>query len=74
MRDRTARKQEFNELMVERRRQAPRMARKSSLRARMARRLYALAVAAEREETWRVASKRVEAKGGLQDGPLMKCG
>jgi len=55
LRERTAREQELNELMVERRRQAPRMARNSSLRARMARRLFALAGAAEREETRRVA-------------------
>jgi hypothetical protein len=31
----------------------------------MARRLFALAVAAEREETWNVVWERLEAKGGL---------
>jgi hypothetical protein len=31
----------------------------------MARRLFALAVATEREETWRVVWERLEAKGGL---------
>jgi hypothetical protein len=34
-------------------------------RARMARRLFALAVAAEKEETWRVVWERLGAKGGL---------
>lgn len=36
-----------------------------SLRARMARRLFALAVATEREETWRVVWERLEARGRL---------
>ena len=38
---------------------------KSSLRARIARRLFELAVAAEREETWRLVWERLEARGRL---------
>lgn len=37
----------------------------SSLRARMARWLFALAVVTEREEIWRVVWERLEAKGRL---------
>jgi hypothetical protein len=37
----------------------------SSLRARIARRLFELAVAAEREETWRLVWERLEARGRL---------
>jgi hypothetical protein len=65
LRDRAARERELDELMSERRRQASRAARKSTLRARIARRLFALAVAAEKEETWRVVWERLGAKGGL---------
>lgn len=36
-----------------------------SLRARLARRLFALAVAAEREETWKIVWERLESKGRL---------
>ena len=36
-----------------------------SLRAQMARRLFALAVAAEREETWRLIWEKLEARGRL---------
>ena len=36
-----------------------------SLRARIARRLFALAVAAESEETWRLVWERLEARGRL---------
>jgi hypothetical protein len=60
--DRTVR--ELDELMRERRRQTL-TAGKPSLRALMARRHFALAVATEREETWRVVWERLEAKGGL---------
>jgi hypothetical protein len=36
-----------------------------SLRARLARRLFALAVATEREETWRIVWERLESRGRL---------
>ena len=62
--DRTAREQEFAERRAERRRYARSLGR-PSLRARAARRLFALAVAAEREETWRVVWERLEARGRL---------
>jgi len=62
--DRTAREQEFAERRAERRRYA-RSPGRPSLRARAARRLFALAVAAEREETWRVVWERLEARGRL---------
>jgi hypothetical protein len=65
LQDRAARECELDELMSERRRQASRAACKPSLRARMARRLFALAVAAEKEETWRVVWERLGARGGL---------
>jgi hypothetical protein len=55
---------ELDVLMSERRKQEL-TARKPSLRSWMARRLFALAVATEREETWRVVWERLEAKGGL---------
>jgi hypothetical protein len=55
LRDRVAREQEWNEWMIERRRPAPRMARRP----------FALAVAAERQETWHMVSERLGAKGGL---------
>lgn len=54
--------------LAERRAERQRYARPEhtqSLRARMARRLFDLAVAAEREETWRVVWERLEAKGRL---------
>jgi anti-sigma-K factor RskA len=38
---------------------------KPSLRARVARRLFELAVATESEETWRVVWERLEARGRL---------
>jgi hypothetical protein len=50
--------------MAERGRYA-RSAGKPSLRARLARRLFELAVAAEREETWRVVWEKLEARGRL---------
>lgn len=60
--DRTLREQDLAERVAERGRYA-RPPGKSSVRARMARRLFALAVATEREETWRVVWERLEAKG-----------
>lgn len=59
--DRTLRRQEFNDKVAERQRYA-RSEEKPSLRARLARQLFALAVAAEREETWRVVWERLEAR------------
>jgi hypothetical protein len=60
--DRAAREQDFAERTAER----GRYARSGlSLRARVARRLFDLAVAAEREETWRVVWEKLEAKGRL---------
>ena len=64
MEDRVLREQDLAERMAERERYAQRKHR-SSLRARMARRLFTLAVAAEKEETWRVVWERLEAKGRL---------
>lgn len=64
MEDRVLREQDLAERMAERNRYArPRGG--PSLRARMARRLFALAVAAEREETWRLVWERLEARGRL---------
>jgi hypothetical protein len=65
LQDRAVREQELAERVAERRRQALAAECASSLRARMARRLFTLAVAAEREETWRVVWERLEAKGRL---------
>ena len=65
MEDRVLREQCLAERMAERRKQKLAAAHRPSLRARMARRLFALAVAAEREETWRVVWERLEAKGRL---------
>jgi hypothetical protein len=62
--DRMAREQEFAERRAERRRYA-RSPGRPSLRARVARRLFELAVAAEREETWRVVWEKLEARGRL---------
>ena len=58
-----ARERELDELMKERRGSGTE--RGPTLRARMARGLFELAVATEREETWRVVWERLEAKGGL---------
>jgi hypothetical protein len=55
MEDRVLREQDLAERVAER-----------NLRARMARRLFALAVAAEREETWHVVRERLEAQGGCR--------
>ena len=59
--DRTLRQQEFADKVAERQRYA-RPEGKPSLRARLARQLFILAVAAEREETWRVVWERLEAR------------
>ena len=64
LRDREVREQELDELIDERQRQAVRR-KPSSLRTRMARGLFALAVSAEREHTWRVVWERLEARGRL---------
>ena len=65
MEDRILREQDLAERMAERRKQNLAAARRPSLRARLARRLFALAVAAEREETWRVVWEKLEARGRL---------
>jgi hypothetical protein len=62
MEDRVLREQDLAERMAERQRYAR---HKPSLRARLARRLFALAVAAERQETWKIVWERLEAKGRL---------
>jgi hypothetical protein len=59
--DRTLRQQEFADKVAERQRYA-RGEDRPSLRARLARQLFTLAVAAEREETWRVVWERLEAR------------
>ena len=64
LQDRTAREQDLADRVAERRRYA-RSPGELSLRARLARRLFALAVAAEREETWRQVWERLEARGRL---------
>ena len=60
--DRTLRQQELADKTAERQRHR-RPGDKPSLRARLARQLFTLAVAAEREETWRVVWERLEARG-----------
>ncbi len=66
LQDREIRERELAELMAERQRQALAAARrKRPLRARMARGLFALAVALDRSETWSVVWERLEAKGRL---------
>ena len=62
--DRTAREQDLAERVAERGRYA-RSPGKPSLRARVARRLFDLAVVTESEETWRVVWERLEARGRL---------
>jgi hypothetical protein len=62
--DRVLREQDLAERMAERNRYAQRK-RRSSVRARIARRLFTLAVAAEREETWRLVWEKLEARGQL---------
>jgi len=67
LQDRPTRELDLAERMAERRRYArPNGSKRAqSLRARMARGLFDLAVAAEREETWRVVWERLEARGRL---------
>ncbi len=62
---REIREQELAERMPESTRRALDASLRPSLRARMARRLFALAVAADTKETWNVVWERLEAKGGL---------
>ena len=64
MEDRVLREQDLAERMAERDGYA-RPTHKPSLRARLARRLFALAVVAERQETWKMVWERLEAKGRL---------
>ncbi len=64
LQDRASREQGFAARVAERGRYA-RSPGDPSLRARMARRLFALAVAAEREETWRMVWERLESRGRL---------
>jgi anti-sigma-K factor RskA len=64
MEDRGLRQQDFARMVAERESYA-RSKHESSLRARIARRLFDLAVAAEREETWRLVWERLEARGRL---------
>ncbi len=59
--DRTLRRQELAEKVAERQRHA-RPEDKPSLRGRLARQLFTLAVVTEREETWRVVWERLEAR------------
>lgn len=59
--DRTLRQQDLADRVAERQRYA-RPKEKPSLRARLARQLFTLAVATEREETWRVVWERLEAR------------
>jgi hypothetical protein len=63
--DRALREQDLAERIAERNRHARPKEEGLSLRARVARRLFALAVAAEREETWRVVWERLETRGRL---------
>ncbi len=64
MEDRTLREQDLADRIAERQRYT-RVRRKPSLRARLARRLFALAVATEKQETWKMVWERLEAKGRL---------
>ena len=63
--DRLLREQDFAERVAERNRHARRGEGALSLRARLARRLFALAMAAEREETWRLVWERLDARSRL---------
>ena len=62
LKDREIREQELSERMAESRRLALGTCRGPSLRAQMARRLFALAVAADRKETWKVVWEGLEAR------------
>ena len=61
LQDRMARERE----LAEQRRWARAAARKPPLRARMARTLFALAVALDKRETWSAVWERLQAKGHL---------
>ena len=63
--DRTLRQQDLADRMAERRKQALADEGRPRLRARVARRLFALAVAADRRETWNEVWDRLEARGRL---------
>jgi len=62
--DRMAREQDFADRVAQRNKQR-KLTDARSLRARLARRLFALAVATEREETWRIVWERLESRGRL---------
>jgi hypothetical protein len=62
---REIREQELAERMAESTRRALDTSLRPSLRARMARRLFALADNANRKETWNVVWETLEAKGRL---------
>ena len=64
LQDRMTRERDLAERMAERGRYV-RSPGRPSLRGRVARRLFQLAVAAEREETWRVVWEKLEARGRL---------
>lgn len=61
LQDRIARERE----LAERRRQALAATRRVPLRARVARSLFALAVALDKRETWSAVWERLDAKGRL---------
>ncbi len=65
MQDREIREQKLAERKAESRRQTLTVSHGPSMRALTARHHFALAVAADRKETWNVVWKRLEAKGGL---------
>ena len=65
MQYREIQEQELAEREGESRRHTLTVSRGPSMRALTARRLFALAIAADRKETWNVVCKRLEAKGGL---------
>jgi hypothetical protein len=62
---REIREQELAERMAESTRRVLAESLRPSLRARMARRLFALAVATDRKETWNVVWETLEAKRRL---------
>ena len=62
--DRALRRQQFAERVSERNRYA-RSGRTRSLRALAARLFFALAITAERQETWNAVWERLEARGRL---------
>ena|SRR3712207_6347556 len=66
---REIREEELAERMAERRRQALGRSRGRSVRARMACRIFALAVAADRKETCNVVWERLEGRPMRRDSP-----